>query len=94
VQDHLPREAKAEWLSSFGKSSGAGFTKSEGSVGLGSNGRAAAQHVSEYAGKNHRELFAESFSLYTHKDYASGKVRQLPSSVHAFMDKHVGRKKS
>jgi hypothetical protein len=46
------------------------------------------KNVSVYGATNAEELFAESFSVYMHKDYGKGGVR-LPLAVHKFMKKHV-----
>ncbi len=44
--------------------------------------------VSQYAGTNPAELFAESFSAYTHPEYQRG---GLPSEIESFLDKVTGR---
>lgn len=47
--------------------------------------------ISEYASTNERELFAESFSAFTHPDYTFVKGRSgLPPDIHDFMVKHIG----
>lgn len=45
--------------------------------------------VSQYAGTNVHETWAESFAAYTAKTYKRG---QLPSEIESFMDKHIGGK--
>jgi SPP1 gp7 family putative phage head morphogenesis protein len=44
--------------------------------------------VSQYAGTNMQELFAEAFSAYTHPKYGVGGKR-LPKSLHSFFEKDL-----
>jgi hypothetical protein len=46
--------------------------------------------VSEYAATNEKELFAESFAVYTHPKYVKG---TLPRVIESFMEEHVGLRK-
>ena len=48
--------------------------------------------VSEYAGTNADEAFAESFSAYTHPAYGRNPATKLPKPIHDFMEKHYGPK--
>lgn len=49
-------------------------------------GRKGNHSVSKYGSTNHEELFAESFSAYTHPKYRKG---MLPKDIESFFDKHV-----
>jgi hypothetical protein len=46
------------------------------------------QLVSEYGATNASELFAESFSAYTHPNYTGG----LPDVIQEFFDRNIGVK--
>lgn len=59
--------------------------------------------VSRYAATNERELFAESFSAYTHPQYGQSVSvkyglreivgeKRLPADIEAFMEKHIGKR--
>jgi hypothetical protein len=89
VQDSSSLAAKQEWGKLFGNAE-YGYGKSP----LTYAGKKAAKGVSIYAKKNSKELFAESFALYTHKDYGTDKVRRLPDKVHDYMTKHFPRLKA
>ncbi len=46
------------------------------------------ERVSNYATKNHKEFFAESFTAYSHPEYKSG---SLPGNVEVFFDRLLGK---
>jgi len=48
------------------------------------------QSISEYAATNKEELFAESFTMYGHRQYGKGNSARLPKLVEDFMKKWVG----
>jgi hypothetical protein len=49
--------------------------------------------ISSYSGYNRRELFAESWSVYSDPRYITGELKQLPKDVHDWMIKYIPRKK-
>ena len=49
--------------------------------------------ISVYSGTNKRELFAESWSVYSDPRYITGELKQLPKDVHDWMTKYIPRKK-
>ena len=51
------------------------------------------QTISEYAASNEKELFAESFAMYTHPQYGKAGPR-LPTLVEDFMKKHLGTRRA
>lgn len=49
--------------------------------------------ISSYSGTNKRELFAESWAVYSDPRYITGELKQLPNDVHEWMTKYIPRKK-
>lgn len=53
-------------------------------------GRTMAQRITQYAGTNDKELFAESFAVYVHPKYKMG---DLPKDIEDFLVKQIGLRK-
>ena len=47
--------------------------------------------VSRYAGYNERELFAESWTVYSDPRYVTGELKQLPLDIHNWMTRYFPR---
>ena len=54
----------------------------------------SGEGVSVYAGKDQFELFAESWTIYSHPGYSDSSVKRLPEDIHNFFTTYLPRRHS